>query len=40
MTAESTMHYNAAEAHIVKTPGVCGGAARIAGRRIRSLEVR
>jgi uncharacterized protein (DUF433 family) len=31
--------YNVTEAHIVKTPGVCGGKPRIVGRRITVQNV-
>lgn len=33
------VEYNVIEAHVVKTPGVCGGAPRIVGRRIRVQHV-
>jgi len=33
------MSYNVTEAHITRTPGVCGGAPCIAGRRIRVYHV-
>lgn len=31
--------YNVTDAHITRTPGVCGGAPCIAGRRIRVFHV-
>jgi uncharacterized protein (DUF433 family) len=33
------MSYHVTEAHITRTPGVCGGAPCIAGRRIRVYHV-
>ena len=33
------MSYNVTAAHITQTPGVCGGAPCIAGRRIRVYHI-
>lgn len=36
---EQPLSYNVTEAHITRTPGVCGGAPCIAGRRIRVQHI-
>lgn len=39
MATEKTASYNVTEVHIVKTPGICGGKPRLAGRRIKVQNV-